>query len=634
MRLNLDYSPLPIVMQPAGCTRCRRYLRIFFSLLLWSCPVSLQAAERAVTLSGAAHRGALTGARPADLAFRLEGDAGTLPLQACRQIAFTKSADRQITPGPLRRVMLWSGERLTGDWQEATASAFLWRWLDLQLTIPPAAVAQISHPSSELNFQYDDFETLPAGWMAEPGPAVLDESRAGSGRHSLRIGPASQELLYRLAEPLSAGRMELDFYDTADVDSAQIDPTREILCEWAIGGESRPTRVSVLLAGAQGQHVVAVVDDGVGAAGNGTLTDRQRIPRRAGWHRLSLTVMPGRFQLAIDDQGLARGEVPDGGLRTITLVARRGAQVAADTEVGAPLPCVWVDDFKLYRRMTQAPVSRGFPPDQDVLVRPNGDELFGTLTELTPRTVTLRAVFGDVALPWTQAADLHLRQAAGTGEALQGWWVRIEFQGPSGEPAENADWIWGALQFATDEHLVVEHPTLGTLQLPRNRIRRMEPLFCGTRLNIEPSLRHLGDEIRESFRQPLPDGTDWESSVTLDQIPTVNAYLALDAAELEPAGPATPRDRPLLAQLRAGDLQTELWLNGKLVDDLNRHVSSAVPSSRPVRLRIAVPNDRLIIGTNQIRLSQKPGSGTPASFDDCEISNVALEFDVRPKAGD
>ena len=643
MRLNLDYFPLPIVMQLAGHTRCCRYLRTFFSLwLVFAC--RLPAAERLVTeravmMDGAAHRGTMEGDRPTELTFRLEGSARLLRLREVRQISLTNAPVRQVASGPLRRVVLASGERLTGELRKATATGFAWTFFDGDQTIiPRSAIARIGHAADEFNFHYDDFERPPGNWIAEPGPAVLDDSRHQSGRQSLRLGPQPQELRYSLAEPLDSGRVELEYYDTAEVDADQ-----NIVCEFTFGKRDSGQHVSgkddaaesvqVLLAGA-GQTAIIVTVEGDGTV----LTDRQRIPRRPGWHRLSLKVQPGRFHLAINEEGLARGNLPDSGLQTIRLAARPALKEPIQSSDRNRQASLWIDDFKLYRPLASSAlhsvpadpnVARQDVVQQDIIVRPDGDELCGTITELTPRRVTLRAVFGDVSLPWTAVADVHLRPAAGSGSpvSVTGWWARIELAGTEAQPMEDADWIWAALQSSTEEQLVLEHPALGRLTLPRERIRRIEPLFCGTRLGLEPGVRHLGDEIREGFRQPLPDGIEWQSIATLDQVPAGDAYFAVDAAELEPASSTTPRDRPLLSQLRAGHLRTELWVNGKLVEDLNRHVGSVVPSSRPVRLRIAIPDKLLKIGDNEIRLLQKPGSDLPSNYDDCELGNVALEFE-------
>ncbi|MSR59884.1 MAG: hypothetical protein EXS05_19970 [Planctomycetaceae bacterium] len=79
--------------------------------------------------------------------------------------------------------------------------------------------------------------------------------------------------------------------------------------------------------------------------------------------------------------------------------------------------------------------------------------------------------------------------------------------------------------------------------------------------------------------------------------------------------------------LAAGHLRTELWINGRRLDDLNRHVALRAHPDNPQRLRIAVPNAFLKAGDNTLELRQRPDRNDPQQFDDCEISRLGLEVE-------
>jgi hypothetical protein len=287
---------------------------------------------------------------------------------------------------------------------------------------------------------------------------------------------------------------------------------------------------------------------------------------------------------------------------------------------------LWIDDFKI-QKTDAAPRPRREQRSRDELVLQTGDELFGALEGLTAKSIAVAGAFGSTRTPWAEVVGLRFRREPIAARPVTGWIARIELQAAPGALPGDCDWLVGALQSADEKTIALEHAWLGRLEFDPSAIRRLEPLFLGTRLEIEPAVSHLGDEIREEFRCPVPDGPRLERTFRLAASPAGPAFIRLETDNLEPAGPKTPAWSEFLTDLRAGHLLTEVFVNEQRVDDLNRHLDSRLPASRPGWLRIAVPAKLLKAGENRIRLEQRPARNDPRNFDDCELSNITLEIE-------
>ena len=80
--------------------------------------------------------------------------------------------------------------------------------------------------------------------------------------------------------------------------------------------------------------------------------------------------------------------------------------------------------------------------------------------------------------------------------------------------------------------------------------------------------------------------------------------------------------------VRKGELRTNVLVNGKSIDYLNRHVTSKNES--PERIRLAIPEGLLRQGKNQIRIEQVAEANNPTSLDDLGVLGIALETDPAP----
>jgi hypothetical protein len=87
---------------------------------------------------------------------------------------------------------------------------------------------------------------------------------------------------------------------------------------------------------------------------------------------------------------------------------------------------------------------------------------------------------------------------------------------------------------------------------------------------------------------------------------------------------------PFSTLVQKGELRTNLSINGKQFDYLNRYISTK--NETPERIRVPIPGGVLHPGANQIRLQQVGIEKDPSYLDDLGILGIALEFDAaRPK---
>ena len=92
------------------------------------------------------------------------------------------------------------------------------------------------------------------------------------------------------------------------------------------------------------------------------------------------------------------------------------------------------------------------------------------------------------------------------------------------------------------------------------------------------------------------------------------------------AGEAT--GLPFASLVSKGELRTNVQINGKFVDYLNRHITSK--NETPERIRLAIPAGLLREGENRLRIEQVAEAGNPNSLDDLGILGIALESDPVP----
>jgi hypothetical protein len=87
---------------------------------------------------------------------------------------------------------------------------------------------------------------------------------------------------------------------------------------------------------------------------------------------------------------------------------------------------------------------------------------------------------------------------------------------------------------------------------------------------------------------------------------------------------------PFFFRIQKGELRTNVQINGKPIDYLNRHITSK--NRTPERIRLPIPAGLLQPGRNVIRFEQVGQIDDPTSLDDLGLLGIALEFEAERPA--
>lgn len=601
---------------------------MLFSLLCL--PVPVQAQQQATLNNGPSRAGRLMGTSAAKLVFQPADGKQAIPLRSVQQVVFHAPPVVTDNAAPLRRLTLCGGEQITGEVTEFGATAGDEHVVLIasrnRTRLPRGVLSGIQQPAAAFNLRYDDFERLPAAFSGVPGAILLDKTRHRSGESSLAVQntPYRMKFTAPALGTLRHGRVELSFFDTGAIESRQ---AWNIEFSFTATQGSRTLRAT--LGGGEANYRFLPLD--------GPQFAEQPLLRSSGWHQLALWFEPERTLALVDDKLLATGPAMAGPLRDVeinraTAQASEAATPSAGTPSAIPTPqrpesiVAWIDDFKLATSVPELPVPAA-PDRQDVLFLLSGDALFGEITSLSQSEIWLRGVFGRRQFAWaeTRAIAWKRQQPPPAARGIQGLMAQLEFGNRLGTPPDESDVLFGAVQSTSGDELLISHPYLGGLRLPIREMRRVTPEFLGSRWALAPGFRHLGDEVRDDFRVPFPEGNQFVLSWNLDALPRGSLYISLLAAHLEPSGPQTPTGNPFLEDLAQGYLRTELFINDTRVDDLNRYVSQRASPRHPQRIRIPVAPRFFKVGLNTIRLQQRPSRNDLRDFDDFEFSHLALE---------
>jgi hypothetical protein len=345
----------------------------------------------------------------------------------------------------------------------------------------------------------------------------------------------------------------------------------------------------------------------------------QRLRRTAGWHDLRVRFDALDTMILIDDAVLAAGPAMKGVLKSMRVFPQKESASAE----------LRIDDVRITRYVANQHSGRP-SRTQDVLLLTTGDEIYGTIAEVDATQVRMQGQFGVVSVPWSELRGLLCRETNPIFPPVSGAAARIQIRDPSVARNAPPELLTAAIEAATPAGITLSHPLLGRQTWPWERISQIEPMFEGQYRLLFPGLRHLGDELRPRFRRPQHDGQLLEVTFPLEELPTTPVFVGLFIAQLEPAGPKTPPNRPFFAELRAGHLGTYLSINGHPLGALNERINFRSDVDKPDRLRIPVPLEALQVGANKIEIRQRPSSNDATDFDDCEVSHIALEIEVPP----
>lgn len=539
---------------------------------------------------------------------------------------FPRSPGLSCSSAPLRQIQLRGGDRITAE---------IVRWEDEEIelrlrggqtvAISRSAIAEVSVPDGEIESLYAAFEReLPVFFDSDTlaiQPSInanwLDSVHAAGGKRSLNLARASQPVEITFASPIEASRVQFWFQIgqpigviASDASVAQNILPPGLRIELNFSGEEPQSQWSVVVTANE-----ATVSINGGTENRAT---RQTVPLSRGWHCLTAALFTDHALCAVDQSLLVSTVRSPGMLRSIRMSS------------GSP---AWIDDMQISRlnSVPRPTVVRASTQD-DCVARQDGDQWFGRARQVTATGVLLSSATESRSIPWQQIERIALRQAdrPAPNRALPaGLWARLEFQPSIDRPRQAPDQIRGIVTHVNRDYFVVAHPSLGDFAIGWNQIARIDPLFFGRMIAVDARTVHLGDAIREDFRRPVPDGTEWSAEFEVpprELGPETEIWLSLDAVDLEPSGVETPPGSPFLKELRAGNLLTKVEVNDEPAGDLNCWIRFRATPERPERLRCRIPTELLRSGPNTIRFRQTPLQESGARFDNCELSNFGIEI--------
>jgi hypothetical protein len=561
---------------------------------------------------GQSLQGRLAGDVMAGFSFEADGGAKALPVDPGCVILFEGPGPEATDASPPFRVALGQGQQISGRLGQVDEEGvrFVESSAGGPVVLERPGLRSIVQRLGEVQVIDEAFESLIGSrWSLIGDPEIVDQPRV-AGEHSLRVPAGGTSITSHIPLPVAAGRLELAFHDAGEVV-----PNQQWFADLLFRGPVGPETVRVVLGWAE--ESLSVESPG------GPALAVQRLERRPGWHRLRIRFGPQRTEIAVDGNELAHGKGPGGPLVEIRLASHQAGRAQPPAGLVG-----YFDDLRVVR--FAEPVSGlETDPSQDELRLASGDQVFGTLRDAGPDQVRLLVDSREVSLPWSEVSGIHFRRAWQQARAIQGLLVRVEWRAAPGDDPRDVDRVDGALARLTPDALVLETPYAGRLSIPQRRLRRLEVLGRARRIVIDATAHHLGNQTvagSQPLDPPQPEGSVLERTVELASLPPGPAALTLDV--LQVAGEASGLQFADL--VKKGEVRTNVRINGRMVDYLNRHVTSK--NETPERIRVAVPEGLLRAGRNQVRLEQVGTESDPDYLDDLGILEMALEFPIDPAA--
>lgn len=491
---------------------------------------------------------------------RLAGPPPTGPISPDETsvVRFTAVPPPSMRTGVVHQLLLPFDQRLSGELLSLDARSAVLRtpWSE-RLTVPRGAVLGLLPPASGLVVHDEDFEEGLKGWKLT-GNAGSSPKLATSGRASLALDQAGQSATWECPAPVASGALGVNVHLPESAGGARW----EVAADFA---DSADGAVRVGLAGPGDEYTVT------------TPVPRQEgvvVKRSPGWHRLEITFSPTSLLIAIDDRLLwfngDRGAGP--GLRRVRF------SCVGDKPTGA----VAFDEMTLLRRADALP--RPVPaPGRDELWLAGGDQLFGKLVSADRREIAWEDRTPRRTWRWSEVRGVFPARTVRPPRTTTGELVRLRLHPATGpEPDE----LEGSLTALGAQRLTLDHPALGELSLPRERLRQLQYLYHGQRVEVDNGLHTLAAMPRRGRALPV-EAAGLTRLVRLDRRPT-SARLTLTV------WPGTSRDARMT-----------VLLNGQRVGDLERHLGDGVRAPR--RVTLPLPPGAIQAGGNNLELRAVAG---------------------------
>lgn len=402
---------------------------------------------------------------------RLEFVAGPriLPIERVRRVRFPAVSVVPLRAGPVHRVVLRDGQRLTGELLGVDAKTVRLRtaWAAHPLQAPRGAVLSLGHPPGQLPLFDDDFEGDLKSWKLIGAPAVNDKEHT-SGQHGLLLDTPGQQAEYALSVPLGSGQVGINFLDPGPTAGTRWQGEAEF------AGRDGPRILSIALVGPGNRFRVRPPE---GPAIQPTL------PRQSGWHRLEIHFADDRLDVLVDETVLwsspnRRG--PGGPLRAFRLKCQAGQKSNGES--------VFLDDFHIARTVAELSRPDGDSTRDEIYFR-EGDQLFGMVRGADRRGIDAEGRFGRRSFAWGEVRAVYFRRQVEPRRATEGVHVRLKLRPTA---AAGLDHLEGVLRKLDEKHLTLLHAALGEVAVNREYLRQIQGVFPGRRLEPDGGACHLG----------------------------------------------------------------------------------------------------------------------------------------------
>lgn len=524
------------------------------------------------------------------------------PLEQFRQLTPVRLRASQPHGLPWFELRFWGAERLSVQQIAGNDRQLQATLAGAAYTFPTRAIAQLSHYGAARPIMRASFDQgLPAG-IELRGQARLLEGRGVDASAGVEFKTAGDELRLLLSRPLAEGTVQLLLHDPGP---EALRFTLLVELEFQRGNQS--VRLQVVLV--PGREFWGF------ATPEGPPSAVEPVSRRQGWNRVRFTVESNRIGVDVNGMVLSVIHQPVGRLVQLR-VAAQASEEPQDTGAGAP---AYVDDVQIYERLP-AMLERQPAKDQDEVLLYDGQQFYGTVRDLSPEGVALQADTGTLRFPWDDVYAVFFSPGEAVSRLLKGQRARVIFAPAADSLAGQTDNLEAIITGLSDQSIELDHPLLGKVSIPLGNVARLLPGRYGYWLMLDPRFHHLGDEVDLNLQRPYPEGNQIRWSFELASVPE-QVWFVADVVDLEPM----QEGAPYYQQLRDGYLRTELLLNGKTVDFLNRHVPLG-NRRQPRRVRIELPRAELRAGRNTLELRQQPQKDLPGSYDDFGIFAVSLEW--------
>jgi hypothetical protein len=440
-------------------------------------------------------------------------------------------------------------------------------WTDA-LVVPRSMIERVMHLPGWQPVLFDSFDADLGAWKKSGEP------RVNGGR--LKFDRAGQAVEAAIKPALTGGRVVVAFRSGAT-------ESRQVNLDLGFVRDEKLISVRIELVGPGGEFVVTAPDKPDMAS---------KLKRAVGNRRVSVEFDKERLAVFVDEFVLRVRDAGPGELRSVKLMSEGEGTEAISVEDVLVSAAVPVAELRAWADLTA-----------DAVRSPVGDETFGTLSSVGPAGTTLDIKGRTLALAWPEVAEFAFRRGPVTEAPTPGEHVRLRIRTAEGL----RDVLEGAVKGLNEKTIVLSHPVLGELTLPRDRVEEIQFQFHGRRLPVDSTPHHLGTRPEFGFAVLKPEGLRFTKSVALDN-PTAG-FVVIEVARVSATG-----------------TMVEVLVNGERIGDLNQFADRSEPVMRMYRLPVGA--SALRRGNNDIEVRLRP----PASgkVNGIDVRAVRLEL-VDPR---